>query len=172
MVLAFMRFGDYVWGHNPLSVTIENEMLEYTRIHPRKGEFHYTQGNGCRVIKGKGELVGKNCHEQYQKLYEMFLKGKTELLSVPGFLPLFARFTHLSVIGDATPDLLKYYFEFTETESVMSEGSKNPFHIAKLDETLYDISYEESVSIDRLVNLNPQVRRPDILKEGERIRLC
>ena len=46
-------------------------------------------------------------------------------------------------------------------------------YIADTDECLWDVSYESRVEIEKLLSLNPWIKRPDEpLKKGRVIRLC
>ncbi len=171
MILSLMSFGDFHWLHNPLEIKIENRRLVYNEIHPQRGEKLYESGNGCRVITGRGELLGDDCIDKFRELYEVFKKGESRMLSLPIFGPIYAKFTALEVLGNSTPDLLTYSFEFTEADSFSFEERKE-YVKAKEGETLFDIAFNERVSVDELVSYNPQIKRPDKLISGERVKLC
>ncbi len=171
MILSLMSFGDYHWLHNPLELKIENRKLSHSRLFPSKGQKLYLNGNECRVIKGKGELVGVDCIERFRELYRVFEKGEKRVLSIPLFGPVYARFTALEILGDTTPDLLTYSFEFTEENSFSSKEVKESCEALEGD-TLFDIAYREGLSVDTLVSLNPQIKRPDELSNGEQVKLC
>ena len=75
-----------------------------------------------------------------------------------------------ALIGKPKPDVLTYRFLFRE---VMSEADNVPHtYTPGENENLWDVSYRFGIGIDALMALNPQVKRPDILTEGEAVRLC
>ena len=171
MILSLMSFGDFHWLHNPLELKIENRIISHTRIYPDKGEKLYSNGKTCRVITGKGELLGSDCGEKFHRLYEVFSKGESRVLSLPLFGPVYAKFIALEVLGDTTPDILTYSFEFVEDDSFSHDEIRESCEV-KTGETLFDIAYREGVELNTLVRLNPQIKRPDELSKGERVRLC
>lgn len=172
MIISTMRFKGYAWQHNPLSVEITHRRVQTEHVMPFFGTEVDDMGRRCRVIKGKGELVGVDCIEQYKEIERLFLKGETGVLSVPSLKPMYARFSALSAEGSTAPDMLTYTFEFTEADSTSDERAKPDVYVCSGKETLFDIAYEADTTVDALVNLNPWVRRPDELSAGERVRLC
>lgn len=170
MELAIMRFKGRTFRCNPLSLEILCGRNTASYKVPFSGEIHRDMGLGCRVIKGEGELEGKDCIEQYAQLSALQREGDEGILSLPIMEPVKAVFTGLKALAQVTPDKITYSFEFTEVKSPEKKTGK--VHLVKSGETLFDIAFDFSVSVDRLVELNPQVKRPDELKEGEEIRLC
>lgn len=171
MELALMRFKGFTLWCNPQSIEITSENSTTDYILPYSGEKSEDIGRKCRVIKGKGELRGKDCLEQYAELYALQAKGGEGILSLPITEPMFALFTKITALADSSPDTISYSFQFLETCSVKtSEVSKR--HIVKKDETLFDIAYKYGVTVDSLLMLNPQVKRPDELNTIEEIKLC
>lgn len=171
MILATMRFADYEWLHNPVSLVITNR-LSYGARSPYGENVQISDTRmALRVFSGKGELAGEDCIEQYKRLEELFMSKKKGVLTIPGMNPVYARFSKLSTQGTDIPDLLEYTFEFIQ-ELPQNSGSLWGEYVCKASETLYDIAHKWDVSLEKLVELNPWIRRPDELKEGERMRLC
>lgn len=166
-----MRYKGFNFRVNPLSVEITGSHSHSKYDLPYKGEVVRSKGLGCRVVKGKGELKGTDCIEQYAELRALQQKKGTGVLSVPGLMPFKAFFTKLSGEADVTPDRIIYSFEFTE-ESSEKLSSLPEFHIVKDGETLFDIAFDCAVNIERLVELNPWIKRPDELEKGQKVRLC
>ena len=91
-------------------------------------------------------------------------------LSIENVKPFHAVFESLTLIGKPKPDVLTYRFLFRE---VMSEADNVPHtYTPGENENLWDVSYRFGIGIEALMALNPQVKRPDILTEGEVVRLC
>lgn len=171
MILATMRFAGYEWLHNPVSLVITNGLSQNRHSLYEENVQVSAQRLDLKVYSGKGELAGGDCIEQYKKLEKLFLSGKKGVLTIPGMEPVYASFSKLEAVGTDTPDLLSYTFEFVQELS--AEKSTYPCECeCKAFQTLYDIAYEWDIPLERLVELNPQIRRPDELKEGERVRLC
>lgn len=172
MILATMRFAGFEWEHNPVSLKISNELKQTKHTLPQVGERITDSLLGLKVYSGKGELVGKDCITQYRKLEEMFLSGRKGMLTIPGLSPVYACFSSLSVVGETTPDLLTYTFEFIQEQDGTEYLAESSEHVCAEGETLYDIAFDEGIALEILVELNPQIKRPDELKTGEKVRLC
>lgn len=171
MELALMRFKGFTLWCNPLSIEVTSEKNTADYILPYSGERFEDLGGKCRVIKGKGELKGKDCLEQYAKLYSLQAKGGEGVLSLPTMEPVLALFTKLTAEASVTPDKISYTFQFTE---IISEEPPKAEKIHKVikGETLFDIAYKYGVEADVLVELNPCVKRPDELNENQVIKIC
>ena len=166
-----MRFKGFTLSCNPLSleITSENSIADYSLIY--KGQQKEYTGKKCRTVKGEGVISGKDCLEQYAKLYALQVQGGKGILSLPTTEPFEAVFTKLTALADTTPDTIKYIFQFTETNSTV-HNKKSITHKVKKGETLFDIAHSYKADVDTLVGLNPQVRRPDELSENEEIKIC
>ena len=171
MELALMRFKGFTLWCNPLSleITSENTTADYNLIYA--GQQYESTGKKCRVVKGKGVLSGKDCIEQYAKLYSLQTEGCKGVLSLPVTKPFEALFTKLTVLADTTPDTINYSFQFTEVSSE-KPGMAETVHKVTKGETLFDIAFCYGVTVDALVKLNPQVCRPDELDMIKEIKVC
>ena len=102
-------------------------------------------------------------------------------MTLPGFPPINAFFSRLVLKGEPKPDVLDYEFEFIEVQDEYLEiasldesgksGGKNIRKVIPNGETLWDLSYKYGINVDKLVSLNPQIRRPDIPIEEGQVRL-
>ncbi len=171
MILSLMRFAGHNFRHNPVEIKIENKKLRKSSLVPFRGEVSAEGLRKCTVISGKGEFVGEDCIEQYKKLHSLYEKGERGVLSIPGLMPFYAYISGLTALGETTPDLISYSFEFTEITGIR-EQRKREYHTVSEGETLYDIACVEGVSLESLATLNPHLRRPDDLCVGEKVRLC
>lgn len=171
MVLATMSFGGYEWKVNPVKIEVISNVQKNSLLLP----FGKNKVGSLRkkpvVYRGTGEFAGSDCLLRYRELEKIFERGRKEILCVPDISPVYAWFTGLSLVGDTTEDLLKYTFEFTQAEASFGVTAQK-YHICKEGETLYDIAFDYAVAVEKLTELNPSVRRPDELTQGERVRLC
>lgn len=166
-----MRFKGFTFWCNPFSIEVLSEVSTADYTLPYSGQEYEDLGKKCRVIKGKGEIRGTDCLEKYAELYALLSKPGKGVLSLPNMKPMEALFTSLSALADVSPDKISYSFTFTEVNS----KEKKPFlktHTVKSGETLFDIAYKYDVSVESLVELNPNIRRPDELLEGWEIKVC
>lgn len=171
MKLIPMRFSGYEWHHNPREIKFECDKKINELLAPNAGAIVQDAGRKNMIVKGTGELYGENCLEQFNALLALFKRGGTGVLSIEKITPFFAVFESIKLIGTPKDNVLTYSFVFRE---VMEEKQSNPpaLYTAENGENLWDISYKFSVPIDELIRLNPEVKRPDVLSEGEVIRLC
>ena len=77
----------------------------------------------------------------------------------------------LKLTGYPAPDVLRYRFVFREVMEKTAERAQTVYKAAE-GETLWDVSYRFDVVIDRLVALNPWVKRPDEPLGGREVALC
>lgn len=171
MKLIPMRFMGYEWHHNPREISFECAKTVAERLVPYDESQIQQTGRKNMVINGTGELYGEDCVEQFKALLELFKKGGTGVLAIENFEPVFAVFESVKILGTPRENVLTYGFAFREVMEEKESG-KSSFHTACDGENLWDISYKYGVVIDELVRLNPQIKRPDVVPEGEVIRLC
>ena len=165
-----MKFKGYSWSHNPREIVFENAKQLNEILAPFDKSLVQNTGRRNMKISGEGELFGADCVEQFKELLGLFREGGAGVLTIPNFPSFYAEFESIRLIGKPRNDVLTYGFAFRE---LMEErGDRRRGVIAAANENLWDISYKYGVDIDTLVRLNPQVKRPDILAEGEVVRLC
>ena len=171
MKLIPMRFMGYEWHHNPREIKFEcAKKVSESLVHESTAQIQET-GRKNMIISGVGELYGADCQSQFEALLELFKKKGVGVLAIENLEPVFAVFENISLIGTPREDVLTYGFVFREVMEE-KENIKPDCHIAAEGEDLWDISYRYGIVIDELVRLNPQIKRPDIVAQGEVIRLC
>lgn len=171
MKLVPMRFMGVQWHHNPKELSFECEKDVKELKSPFGESYIQNMGRKNMKVKGTGELYGTDCLEQFDRLLALFRKGGQGVLAIPKITPIFAVFESVKIIGEPKPDMLTYSFVFREVmEKKQSEIPE--ICIAGVGDTLWDISYRYSVSIDTLVKLNSWVKRPDVSLEGNAVKLC
>lgn len=172
MELALMRYKGISLWCNPVSVEITTRRLTSDYTTYGYGEIHSDIGAGCAVIKGVLELRGEHCIDMYADLRKLQKDPGAGILYVPGYQPIRALFTKLKANADATPEKILCTFEFTEENSASEHKPRKSIHTAAEGETLFDIAYICGLKVDELLKLNPQIRRPDEIAAGEKIKIC
>ncbi len=172
MIISNMRFDGFEWEHNPLSVQVLYSNNFKVHNLYSQGNIAFPSGRKLRVVKGKGEFAGKDCIVRYKELAQVFAKGRKALLSLPFDTPFYAYFTELSLVAQPSPDFCEYTFEFMEAQTSPLKNIPKVYIPQREGETLFDIAYEFGVRVDKLVELNPQLRRADDLPLFKEVRLC
>ena len=171
MKLVPMRFKGVEWHHNPREISFECEKTVNELQAPFGKSYIQNTGRKNMLIKGEGELYGADCTEQFARLLSLFQSGGSGVLASPKLGTVYAVFEQLRLKGYPKPDVLTYSFVFREVMEERVEYAPD-FVVAAQGETLWDISYRFGVEIDRLVKLNPGVRRPDEDLNGREVALC
>lgn len=86
-------------------------------------------------------------------------------------LLFFAVFESIKIVGSPKPEVLTYSFVFREVME-SKRGQNLVSCVTQNGENLWDISYKYGISIDTLVSLNTQIKRPDVVADGSVVRLC
>lgn len=172
MILAPMRFAGYTWHYNPktINITCKKNTVE-NKIH-NSDSVVQCFGRTARIISGEGYIFGDDCFERMEELWNLY-RNKTEgVLTVPEFAAVRAVFTDLKLVGDAKDKLIKYLFSFTEVMKTESMRSPLDTHTALNGESLWDVAYRYSLSVEKLLSLNPDLKDPYALTAGKQVNLC
>lgn len=172
MISTNMRYKGFEWSHNPKKLRIRNGKKTVDIIYP----FSYVNAReafrqGC-VISGEGELYGEDCIKQFNRLNRLFAQRGEGVLCVSGMPSVKAYFTRLELLCEPAENVISYAFEFEESSTEEKKNTGVSYHIVKDGETLWDIAYLYGVTVEELLLLNLQIRRPDSIREGERISIC
>lgn len=187
MNLSPMRYKDYVWPHNPRIYEIVYERIIAVDKIPF-GKYHMQDmGLSFRKLRGEGEFVGKNAYDEFKKLATVFYDGTPGVLVHPVWQASRAYFAALELRQEPREEYVSYSFEFWEdyenysgglTPAAPPEGStsvptqtQKKQYIVVSGDTLWDIALENSVSLDRLISLNPQISNPSLIYPGDTVYL-
>lgn len=173
MILDNMRFGDYIWSHNPENVNVSTVRNIKELALPFVGDAFQDYGRKKRIAKGTGEFFGKNCVMQFEKLFKVYDEGKKNALYIPGVAQFYALFKNLEITCDTIPDLIAYKFEFWEVANALDENNNEvkKYHIVKEGESLYSIAEKYGISLINILDLNPSIKNLNSLETGRKVIL-
>ena len=168
MRLMGMRFRDFTWQDNPVSLRVTNarNVLE-TKI-PYGESKTEELGRQRRKVTGEGYFSGETCMDSWNGLQAVFSQQGPGILQLPGVTPFWALMDSLELIGAQGKDLVRYAFSFTEWDA-QSEYLGSGTHIAKAGESLWDYGNRWGVPVETLVKANPHIQDICNLKEGEKV---
>lgn len=171
--LEKMSYKGYSFATNPSVIRIKHRSRITKNSVPFEAENTVSLGRKACEIIGEGELIGYDCEKQFAEIHKLFLSGGSGLLLLPGIEPFYAFFESLELLDEPSDSLIKYSFSFCEDTSARHFEVQTPkCYKTKGGETLWDISYENNIAIEELLEKNPNIMRPDLpFAVGEVIRL-
>ena len=187
MILSPMRFKNFVWPHNPrvYSITYERKIA----VHKIPFGRHYLQslGQTRRVLKGEGEFVGAGAYETFKELANVFYEEKPGVLVHPVWMTTTAWFAGLELRQEPRRDYVAYSFEFWEvmsngnttelTTAAVSGGTQTggnaqgEWHTVVWGDTLWGLSRRYGEPLNSIIALNPQIRNPNLIYPGQKVRI-
>ena len=198
MLLSPMRFKDYVWPHNPRVYEIEFRRSVISHKVPMGGYALQTMGRTHRVLKGEGEFAGPGAYDEFRKLGTIFYEETPGILVHPIWQESKAYFVSLSLRQEPKEDYVSYSFEFWECFEDQNEApalrlvhesaaggqadgntagntagssAEEKVYTAVYGDSLWAIAVRNGMTLNELLALNPQIKNPNILYPGDRIRI-
>ena len=197
MRLAPMRYKDYTWPHNPEVYTVEHQRRMAVHPVPFGGCVVQDLGGACRVLRGEGVFAGEHAYEQFQKLVEVFREDGAGILVHPVWQAERAWFVDLTVTEEPTPDYVHYTFTFWEDWGNYDGGLKRSddggaapwnggqssggakasaeaetvVYTVRKGDTLWGIAKRYGVALTDLIAANPQIKNPNLIYPGDRVKL-
>lgn len=191
MKLNPMRYKDYVWPHNPRVYAMDYERKMAVNKVPFGRYQLQDLGLTRRVLRGEGEFVGPTAYEEFKKLASVFYQEGAGILMHPVWQAVSAYFVALSLRQEPRADYVKYDFTFWENfeghDAALKEQTKpvapgtpgggiagaqdSSFHTVSRGETLWGIANKYSLGLTEIIALNPQIKNPNFILAGERIRI-
>ena len=187
MRLAAMRYKDYVWPHNPKTYSIEYQ--RDVALHKVPFGRYQLQDLGLnrRIMRGAGAFVGENAYQDFKALATVFYQDGPGLLVHPVWQITNAYFVELSLAQEPRPDYVAYTFTFWEasqahtgtlsTVSTSTSGGQSGgvggavYHTVTKGQTLWGISKAYGVSLSSVIALNPQIKNPNLIYVGQKVRI-
>ena len=189
MNLAPMTFKGFAWPHNPrvYTITFERKMANYKVPFGR----HYLQslGQTRRVLRGEGEFVGEGAYDKFKELASIFYEETPGVLVHPVWVVATAWFVGLELRQEPRSDYVRYSFEFWEVYSGLTDkleerangaaapsggtegGGQAAYHTVARGDTLWAIANRYGVSLSAIIQWNPQIKNPNLIRPGERVRV-
>ena len=171
MELSPMRYKNYVWPNNPetYSISYAREVAEHKLPYGRS--VLQDLGMGCRRMEGEGEFFGENAYEEFKKLATVFYEGGAGVLVHPVWQTTRAYFVALSLAQKPLRNYVRYRFAFVETVEDESTAPTVREHTVVAGDTLWGIARKYGTSVETLLSKNPQIKNPNLIAVGERVRV-
>ena len=148
-------------------------------------------GLGRRVMKGEGEFYGAGAYEEFKKLASVFYHSGPGTLIHPVWQSAKAYFVDLTLAQEPRQDYVRYTFTFWEDndryreqlEPVRPEAGGGGqtaggevseaavYHTVVSGETLWGIARAWGMTLGELLVLNPQIKNPNVIQPGQRLRV-
>lgn len=199
MILSPMRFKTFVWPHNPrvYSITFERKIA----VHKIPFGRHYLQslGQTRRVLKGEGEFAGKGAYDTFRELGSLFYEETPGVLVHPLWMTTTAWFAGLELRQEPRRDYVAYSFEFwevmpdgstTELTAVAAgpgetaadggtadaaaagtSAAQGDWYTVVEGDTLWGLARRYEVPLSQIIDLNPDIRNPNLIYVGQRVRI-
>lgn len=106
--------------------------------------------------------------KSWSSLQAAFAQQGPGILQLPGVEPFWALMDSLELIGAQGKDLVRYAFSFTEWDA-QGQFFGSGVYEAGAGDSLWDYANRWGLSIEALVEANPQVQDICHLKEGEKV---
>lgn len=190
MKLSSMRFKDYVWPHNPR--TYEISYQRDVALHRVPFGNYVLQGMGRRnrIMRGAGEFVGPDAYAEFKKLATVFYESTPGVLIHPLWDTTSAYFVSLRLNQEPTEEYVSYSFEFWECYDLYQNGlvklksggsataalsaaasAEEEYYTAVWGDCLWSIANAYGLTLNGLLALNPQIKNPNVLYVGDRVRV-
>ncbi|MCL2068340.1 MAG: hypothetical protein FWH00_00415 [Oscillospiraceae bacterium] len=112
-----MQFRDFIFPHNPQSITIRSGNRVVSHLCPGHAESTQNLGGENRVVTCKGAFFGRSYTEAVSQLERFRAASANErpgLLFIPGLPPIHAHLKELAVEASGNGEILPYTMVFVE----------------------------------------------------------
>lgn len=189
MVLSPMRFKHYVWPYNPGACELEYRRVVRSHKVPFGSCALQNMGRTNRVLRGQGEFAGAGAYGEFKKLAAIFYENTPGVLVHPVWQMASAYFVALSLEQEPAENYVRYSFEFWEcsdhysmaltktassaggTATVSAMPSETEWYTVVSGDCFWNIAAANNITLDELIALNPQIKNPNLIYAGDRIRL-
>ena len=189
MALTPMQYKGFVWPHNPRTYSIRYERQVAVHKVPFGRYAMQDLGLGRRVMKGEGEFFGAGAYDHFRRLASVFYSGGPGTLVHPVWQSASVYFVELTLAQEPREDYVRYTFTFWEDCGKYGQGlTKKPaaaaaaaptapaqtegaYHTMVQGETLWAVAQAWGITLGRLLELNPQIKNPNTVAAGEKVRV-
>ena len=190
-MLPPMRYKTFTFPHNPrvYSITFRRDVA--VQKVPM-GIFSIQDlGRTCRVLQGEGEFYGPDAYDTFKELATLFYEDGPGALYHPIWQSSRAYFTGLSLRQEPREDYVAYSFEFQEgffsyvpvqrvvggTAQTLTAGTgtgtgTGETYTVQPGDTLWAIAAARGMTLSELLALNPGIANPNLIRAGEKVRVC
>lgn len=191
MRLAAMQYKNFVWPHNPRVYSIGFRRTMAADKVPFGRYVLQDLGPEQRIMEGEGEFVGENAYELFKQLATVFYSDGPGLLVHPVWQTSNAYFVELSLTQEPRADYVRYHFTFWESydgHSTMTKTaagtdgggqqenasavSQEQWYTVVRGDTMWGIARKYGLSLTALVALNPQIKNPNLILVGQKVRVA
>jgi prophage DNA circulation protein len=179
-----MRFKTYVWPHNPKVYSIDYERKMAVNKTPFGRYILQDLGQTNRIMAGEGEFVGEGAYREFGKLASIFYDPGPGQLVHPLWQISNAHFVSLRLEQEPRADYVRYSFVFWEDsgqnaavkqvrEEERQAGTQalTASHTVVQGDTLWGIARKYGLTVERLLELNPGIKNPNLIRMGEKVKL-
>jgi spore coat assembly protein SafA len=182
-----MRYKTFIWPHNPKTYTITYERKMAVNKVPFGRYYLQDMGLTRRVMRGEGEFVGEGAYDKFKELATLFYDNSPGLLVHPVWQVAKAYFVGLTLEQEPRADYVRYTFAFWECcdqydpagKTVAAEQSEETaaapekqWHQVAQGESLWAIAVKYGVALSELIALNPQIKNPNLIYVGQKVRVA
>lgn len=192
MKLNSIRYKGFVWPHNPTVYSISYERKMAVHKVPF-GRYHLQSlGMTRRVMKGEGEFVGEGAYQQFKNLAAVFYEDTPGTLAHPLWDAASAWFVTLELEQEPREDYVKYRFEFwedfsgyqtgvektaaptpgTNSTAAAASSPQAAYYTVVKGDTMWGISRKYGLTLNALIALNPQIKNPNLIYVGQKVRVA
>lgn len=183
MGLSPMRFKQYIWPYNPKTYEILYQQQLVSHKVPFGTYLLQPMGRTNRILRGEGEFMGPDAYAEFKKLATVFYDETPGMLVHPVWQSAKAYFVSLSLKQEPREDYVRYSFEFWECPPVVPKISvptaeeenvstvEAQWYTVVKGDTLWSIANRYGLGMDALLGMNPQIKNPNLIYPGDRIRV-
>ena len=187
LTLTPMRFKTFVWPHNPKIYEIKFRRSVCAHKVPFGRHILQNLGMERRVLRGEGEFVGKGAYEKFKELANVFYDETPGTLVHPVWQISNAYLVALTLRQEPREDYVSYTFEFWEcydyyksgatlvmpaADEAESKVSSEEWYTVVYGDCLWNIAIKNGLTLAGLLEINPQIKNPNILYPGDRVRIA
>ena len=197
-MLPPMRYKTFTFPHNPRVYSITYRRDVAVQKVPM-GIFSIQDlGRTCRILKGEGEFYGPKAYDTFKELATVFYENGPGALYHPIWQSSRAYFTGLSLRQEPREDYVAYSFEFQEgffsyapiqrvvntitsgtggagtsgAAAAAQAGAAAETYTVQPGDTLWAIATARGMTLSELLALNPGISNPNLIRAGEKVRVC